>query len=889
MVQASNPPFNAGAFHARLIDIRGSIAKDVASVLGSKVVHVLVTKAMEDTIVVLFLASAGFVRIDGGRREPGELISGVLLQERKPIDRVATIIDELNCQPIVSCDSRRSGPTIKLADPQLFDKSWMAAGSREIITASMHWQDLLVLFKEYRWSIKEGDAAGTGDIPTITPAIFGALHELDLAGDAAPGSKKNKGVYYTPPAISRYICRRSIHEFLARSTGLDGVDSNMLVDRAAPGKLPDIMNALDHVHVLDPSCGTGEFLVAAAEIIASLKQQVAKRLNPASTGVDFPAMAMILSNNIFGAELSAEAIIIAKRRLWLWSVSCLDNERVDSLANVVLPSLDEHIINGNALIGWLDEQIDNSLDAFIRRDHDMGEMNTAVTSKLSRQLERICREHVSTKVDLAPYHPLHWRIVFHELFQKNGSQGFDIVIGNPPYVFIRGNNFDETERCYYSTWYFQGIVPSTRGKSRQSGKINTFSLFLARSIKLLKKGGILGFIVPNTILRTTTSDVIRKLIVTSAIVEEIVDLQDGVFSGVVASTVILILAKEIKDTNDHRVLVKHGVQDLGAGVFQSHLVDQARFLTNPACVFDIHVDDQFARIFKKMQTGSFCMGDICSQIIEGLVTRRGDELFTSDPTKPKAKKLLRGKDIDRYCIHWRPDQYIIFEPSLLHRPRPVIIHEAPAKLVAQRIGGGAFPLRVAYDDRQYYVFASINAIILNDPPRIGDITYGYKYILAILNSTLMNAFYLLNFSNKSSLTVNVSKTFLENLAIKPAEPRVQSCISTLVDYLLVLHEHAIDEKEIISFLDAELLDALIFTLYMSMKGECDIAMDLEPHLEAINIKKDAPRAMIAVIKKVASRISADKSCMENIRRVQENVDFKAIKGLFEQRTNNPVD
>ena len=76
----------------------------------------------------------------------------------------------------------------------------------------------------------------------------------------------------------------------------------------------------------------------------------------------------------------------------------------------------------------------------------------------------------------------------------------------------------------------------------------------------------------------------------------------------------------------------------------------------------------------------------------------------------------------------------------------------------QRIGG---ILITAYDDQQYYTFNSVNNLILKD-----GIKYNLKYILGIINSKLMCLSYITRFTNKSSLTVNISKTFLDQLPIR---------------------------------------------------------------------------------------------------------------------------
>ena len=92
--------------------------------------------------------------------------------------------------------------------------------------------------------------------------------------------------------------------------------------------------------------------------------------------------------------------------------------------------------------------------------------------------------------------PFHWKIEFAQILNEGG---FDIIVGNPPYVFIRGKNFSVLEEKFYKTKYLANYESLAKGKARQSRKINTFSLFTMRCFDLLKPRGFLGFIIPNTI------------------------------------------------------------------------------------------------------------------------------------------------------------------------------------------------------------------------------------------------------------------------------------------------------------------------------------------------------------------------------------------------------
>ena len=122
------------------------------------------------------------------------------------------------------------------------------------------------------------------------------------------------------------------------------------------------------------------------------------------------------------------------------------------------------------------------------------------------------------------------------------------------------------------------------------------------------------------------------------------------------------------------------------------------------------------------------------------------------------------------------DKYILYDRHKLYRARDENLFLVPEKLITQRIGGGINPLIVGYDDKQFYTFNSTNSLIPKDGSKVS-----IKFICALLNSKLLNWYYRTQFSNNSTLTVNISKTFLEQLPINEANPETQQNIIHLFE------------------------------------------------------------------------------------------------------------
>lgn len=487
------------------------------------------------------------------------------------------------------------------------------------------------------------------------------------------------------------------------------------------------VNDLKKIKILDPACGSGSFLIKALELI----NEKYKEFNYPGNEL---TKIQILQENIYGVDLDEQAVEIARLNLLL---STLEEKRK-------LPKLDKNIKNGNSLISGTDED-------------------------LKKYFGPNYREKI----------PFNWEEQFPEVFKQGG---FDAIIGNPPWVFTRGESFSESEKIYFNQMLRNlGMVQTEKGRNIQSGKLNLYSLFILKSIILLNQQGSLGFIIPNNILRATNFDLVRKFILDNTNVSEIVDLGAGIFRGVTASSIILILNKESKESkrNEYQVNIISNILDITQKQYKQHTVKQQHFYKNVSFAFNILADFSTTQISNKIKNDSIKLGDLCKYISPGIDGDK-DKYVTDKEVDDNYKPLLFGKDIGRYTINFN-NNWICYDRKKLNRPRDEKIYLSK-KIVLQRVSGGKKPLVASLDDDRYYTFNSINNIILNNPS-----SYSLYYILGIINSSLINWYYSINYSNQSELTVNISKTYLEKLPIKIAKERNQKLIENLAYNILVFN------------------------------------------------------------------------------------------------------
>lgn len=595
-----------------------------------------------------------------------------------------------------------------------------------------------------------------------------------------PEVRKAGGVYYTPEYIVDYIVENTVGEKIK-------------------GKTP---KEIANIKILDPACGSGSFLLGAYKYLLNyhieyynkikdrakfkgVKEDVIKENGDLTIWIK----KQILRNNIFGVDIDSNAAEVTKLSLLM---KCLEGESPASIQNNqalfnerALPSLEDNIKCGNSLIG-----------------NDFYESQSMLDFDEETQYKINCFD---------------WEDEFKNVF---ACGGFDIVIGNPPYVFIKYVDWADDVKDYFSSNY-DITNKDNKSKSNQSGKINLYTLFIFRAIKLLKENGLFSFIVPNGLLRTTTYDMARKFILDNYHIDLIADLKDGVFKGVTAPTIIFKFSKS-HSNDDTKIIDANCLVDGFVNESKYHYINQSIFLKNTSYAFNIFLDSKENSFFEKIENSNMYLGDICSHIIAGIDCKQ-EQILSEMVDNPLCKKLLKGKNIKKYKIEF-DNNYLIFERKKLNRARPDEVWNSDKKIITQRISGGLHPIIAALDTENYYSFASTNLIIIKD--EFKDI-YSYELICALLNSKLINFYYVKNFTNASTLTVNISKTFLEKIPLPlidlsdKQDKEIHDKIVTLVENIITLNKKLSAEKNPnsitiinrqINALDKQ-IDALVYKLY----------------------------------------------------------------------------
>ncbi|WP_296632486.1 DNA methyltransferase [Rhodoluna sp.] len=355
----------------------------------------------------------------------------------------------------------------------------------------------------------------------IDPEMLGRVFESLLASQiesTGEQGRKAKGAYYTPRAVVAYMVKETVRQYLLTKLGADGrseiVVSKLLdtsdQDWAIAGSnsvrdIPadmrkSIVEHLGSMKTIDPACGSGAFPLGLLHLLAKIHHRLDPKLDT------YTAKLSILQNNIFGIDIEPMAVEISRLRSWL----SLIVEEGGSKAVQPLPNLEFNFVAANSLVpldgeGLLsDEKLIAQLSK-LRTEYFKANTPTK-KNKLQSDYQSLIEPSLFDEFDerskqLKTFNPFspHAVAEFFDAEHIFGLEGgFDVVIGNPPYLSEKGHG--ET---------FRPVRYSQIGKRFYVGKMDYFYFFFHGGLDLLKEGGVLSFITTNYFTTATYANKLR--------------------------------------------------------------------------------------------------------------------------------------------------------------------------------------------------------------------------------------------------------------------------------------------------------------------------------------------------------------------------------------------
>ena len=485
--------------------------------------------------------------------------------------------------------------------------------------------------------------------------------------DASKSKRRKDGVFYTPPYITKYIVENTVGKLCAeKKQELNIKEEEYFSDRKRQkhtklhliGQLKAYREWLLQITILDPACGSGAFLNAALSFLMDehrlIDEMEAKVVG--STIVFQDIENSILENNLFGVDINEESVEIAQLALWLRTAK----------PQRKLSSLSENIKCGNSLISDLAIAGDKAFD---------------------------------------------WEKEFPLVFAKGG---FDVVIGNPPYVNI-ANITSKIERSYYQSKY-----------KTVKNKCDLYSIFIEKSQDLLKPNGLLGFIFPNSWMGTDSFSKLREFFLNDVTVYQLVELPTDVFEDAIVTT-ILCFYHNVKPILFNEIDIYCYINN--DFVKKDFVLKYKDILQSSNYSFSFERQIRLENILVQK------LGDIVSFSL-GIKTSDDNRFVFEKAIDDTCYRFLRGRNIQRWSYPVN-DEWLWYQPKLIceksgGRPRVLNNFLVDKKIVIQDI---AKEINATIDDEKYLCNDTLNVIYA-----VSD-SYRLEYILCLLNSRLINVWF----------------------------------------------------------------------------------------------------------------------------------------------------
>jgi len=610
------------------------------------------------------------------------------------------------------------------------------------------------------------------DFNSIPIHILGSIYERFLGKtivttdkratvEDKPEVRKAGGVYYTPEYIVRYIVENTIGK---------------LIEKKKPEEIAEMRFA-------DIACGSGSFLLGVFDYLIAyhveyfsenktrrdkaIKDGLCRETIEGTLQLTIHYKREILTNNIYGVDLDAQAVEVAQLSLYLKlleeETTATKQQFLAGFREQLLPSLKDNIVHGNSLIDY------DIMDGMLFDTRELKQLN-----------------------------PMNFQSTFPEVFQKGG---FDAIVGNPPYVRPHNipKHIKEILWAKYSTFV---------------AKSDLYSVFMERGLSLVKFGGLFSFIIPQTWTSLESFTKIRHYILLNALIIKLVQLPKKVFSDATVETCIFIFNRIDKELEKrkNKIQVEKIELDKNYSVreFSQSEIEDA-YIYN----FQLYGKNSSKELIEKIQKRGQSLENF-TDFVYGFKTGDDEKFIHGKPLYKESTLFIRSADVTRY-FHSKPTEYVWYVPEQMTKNRKTARPGSLERFEANKIIVARMGKKVVATYSSANLFVKDAMLLLNK-----NTGHSMLYLLAVINSRLINFFY-----KEFFITIDVLKNALLSLPIraidfsKPKEKSAHDKMVELVEKMLEAKKsqaNAQTDKDKTFFerycdsLDKQ-IDALVYDLY----------------------------------------------------------------------------
>lgn len=554
------------------------------------------------------------------------------------------------------------------------------------------------------------------------------------------GKRKKDGVFYTPEYITKYIVENTIgklceekreelkindEEFTPEKSVKTGDDKKTVsakqkITAELDKRLETYRAWLLDLKILDPACGSGAFLNAALQQLKIEHTLIDYYWSNIHAGeLNFTEIEnTILENNLYGVDINEESVEIAKLSLWLHTAK--KNRKLTTLNGKIKCGnslIDDPAVAGEKAFKWEEE----FPEVFGGNSRDKGQTDNA----------------------------------------KGGENkhGFDVIIGNPPYVNMN-NIKDENSKSFYKKNY-----------KTMKEMCDLYSLFTERAKFLLRKNGLLGFIFSNSWLGIKSFLTFREFLAKDVKVTRLVELPEKVFVDATVKTCICFYTNLKPSENDSIEICKCENElfySKGFNLTYSEILKSENFTFS------------FEKSIELTKVKSHLLKNIMKSTC-GIKTANDDKFISQEKRDEDSYLFLRGRNLQKWL---KPEneilEYIWYKPELMKeninaRPRSLENFYVDEKILIKEIGQ---EINATLDTDKYLCNDTVNVIYELKFP------YSMKFILTLLNSKLINVWFKQKYPSGLHIKINQ----LETIPIPEISLEAQQPFITLADKMLTLNE-----------------------------------------------------------------------------------------------------
>ena len=534
---------------------------------------------------------------------------------------------------------------------------------------------LLSILSRYNFTIEENSPEEQQ--VALDPELLGKVFE-NLLGAYNPETKETarnqSGSFYTPREIVNYMVDESLIAYLGNNDFVRSLFSyDFTFDKAKSNEYLKIADKLKAVKILDPACGSGAFPMGLLNRMIDILERI-------SPNEDIYELKLsVIENCLYGSDIQSIAAQITKLRFFISLIcNCEKDASKPNFGIPTLPNLETNFVSANSLIAKKKE--DRQLNLFkseeiesIKKElHQIRHLHFSAKSTSTKHrlrekdldlrkklIELLSDENNFASDDakqLAEWNPYDQNAVspfFDPEWMFGVNNGFDIVIGNPPYIQLQNNGGELAklyEGCGYSTFDRKGDI---------------YCLFYERGWQLLKKDGHLCYITSNKWMRAGYGEKTRDFFANKTNPLLLIDFAGvKIFESATVDTNILLFSRS---NNQHKTTCaitnkqnKDSVKNLSDFVQQQDII--CDFSTSDSWVILSPIEQSIKR---KIEAVGTPLKDWDINIYRGVLTgcneafiidtAKRDEIISNCQTEDERKRtaelirpILRGRDIKRY-------------------------------------------------------------------------------------------------------------------------------------------------------------------------------------------------------------------------------------------------